>query len=462
MPPSIIMCVDDEPSVLTLLRHLLDNMADDTVVEVAESGQEALDICADLRQDGREISVVVSDYIMPTMRGDEFLIQLHKISPRTTKIMLTGQSDLPGIKRTINEANLFRFLEKPVSNTDFVLTTKTGLQAYKAERDLEQRNEDLSAANSHLHAEVTARRATQLALQESLESLRLSERVLEGRVTERTAELANTIDHLRQTRFELLQAEKLAGLGSLVTGVAHELNTPIGIAVTTASALEGRSNELLAKLESGLIKKSTLTDFFERNAAGNQLIVNSCQRAAKLIESFKQVAVDRTSEDCRRFDLRDLVESNLATLRSNLKQSPWRIESGVPAGINCNSYPGPLGQVITNLIQNAITHGFKARDSGRITITAALKSDRVEIVIADDGQGMEPEVLEHIFEPFYTTRLGQGGSGLGLTISRNIMTGLIGGTLSATSKPGSGAVFTISMPLTAPGRPLRGGDLADA
>ena len=295
-----------------------------------------------------------------------------------------------------------------------------------------------------------AQTARLLAEQQLTENLRTSERQLEARVEQRTAELTKSLQQLRQTQAELLNAEKLASLGALVAGVAHELNTPIGNALTTASSLEHSTRDFQQTVERGELRKSTMNNFVDNAIQMTELISRSCQRAATLIGSFKQVAVDQTSEQRRRFDLRKLVDDNINALRPSFKQAPWQVEVDIADGIEFDSYPGPLGQVITNLLQNALKHGFEGREHGQLKITANARLEVAELQVADDGNGMPADVLARIFEPFYTTRMGQGGSGLGLSISRNIVTGVLGGTLTATSQVGYGSQFSLLLPLSAP------------
>ncbi|MBK9625498.1 MAG: hypothetical protein IPO38_13640 [Rhodocyclaceae bacterium] len=279
-----------------------------------------------------------------------------------------------------------------------------------------------------------------------VESLRSSERLLEARVEERTAELSATVARLQQTQDDLVHAEKLASLGSLVAGVSHELNTPIGNALTTASTLQDDAKDFQRAVAEGGIKRSTLDGFVQRSVDMSALLVRSCYRAAHLISSFKQVAVDQTSEQQRRFDLLTLIEDNVASLQPSFKGAAWTIVVDVPGGISCNSYPGPLGQVLVNLIQNAAVHAFESAQAGLLRISATADASMVEIVVSDNGAGMSKETLERIFEPFFTTKLGKGGSGLGLVICRNIVTGVLGGQLIATSQPGAGSQFTIKFP----------------
>ncbi len=262
--------------------------------------------------------------------------------------------------------------------------------------------------------------------------------------------LEQTLHELRATQAQLIQAEKMASLGQLVAGVAHELNTPIGNALVTASILEAGAKELQRQLQSGELRKSSLLNYVDNNIPMVELITRSCRRAADLVASFKQVAVDQTSEQRRVFDLRNLVEDNVAAVLPSFRRMPWVIDIAIASGIACDSHPGPLGQVIANLVQNAVLHGFDERDSGTITISARESGEMVELMFADDGHGMAPEVLKRIFEPFYTTRLGQGGSGLGLSIVLNIVTGMLGGSLQASSDPGRGTCVIVRLPRTAP------------
>ena len=276
----------------------------------------------------------------------------------------------------------------------------------------------------------------------------------------RNRDLNEAIQRLSEIRTQLVQQEKLASLGSLVAGVAHELNTPIGNALTTASTLQDASMELKRSIERGDLRKSVLLEFLENNVAMNELITRSCDRAATLISSFKRVAVDQTSEQRRDFELLPLLEDNVNTLKPSFKIARVRLDVDIPAGIQCDSYPGPLGQVIVNLLQNALTHAFSGIDQGVVLVTATVQSQWVEIVVTDNGAGMDTRILARIFDPFFTTRLGQGGSGLGLSVSQNIMVAVLGGKIVANSIPGAGSTFTLSFPMRAPVRNEGGSPMA--
>ena len=300
------------------------------------------------------------------------------------------------------------------------------------------------------HEKERAQTEAMQAQQAALQTLQSSERLLEARVQARTTELTTALEQLQHTRDDLVQTEKLASLGALVAGVAHELNTPIGNALTTASTLQHRMQEFGNTVSRGELRRSALDEVVREGQEMADLITRSCERASQLINSFKQVAVDQTSEQRRHFDLRTLVEDNIDALRPSFKRAPWEITIDIPNGLDCDSYPGPLGQVLTNLVQNATLHAFSGRTQGRLRISASEMAGSIELRVEDDGKGMDSNTLAHIFEPFFTTRLGQGGSGLGLSVSLNIATGMLGGSLTASSQLGQGSCFTLRFPTVAP------------
>ena len=291
-------------------------------------------------------------------------------------------------------------------------------------------------------------RAQQEALnaeRKAVEVLRHSERILEARVEERTAELSATVDRLQQIQSELVEAEKFASLGSLVAGVAHELNTPIGNALTTATALEANTRDFIQLSATQPLRRSAFEGYLNNSLEMGQLVVRSLHRSAALISSFKQVAVDQSSEQRRSFDLGELIENNISTLRPSFKTAKWTLLLEPMPPIPCESYPGPLGQIILNIVQNAHVHAFEGRDSGCLRISASSEGDEAEIRFSDDGVGMSRDTLAHVFDPFFTTKLGKGGSGLGMAISKNLATHL-GGQLNVTSREGLGTCFTLRIP----------------
>lgn len=282
---------------------------------------------------------------------------------------------------------------------------------------------------------------------------------LESRVVARTAELraanqelSQTLETLQLAKDQLVQSEKLAALGALVAGVSHELNTPIGNGLTVASSLEHRVNNFAQLMDAGM-RRSDLQSFVDETRFAAEIITRNLSRAGHLVSSFKQVAVDQTSSQRRPFSLNAMVSEILLTLNAMIRKYTCTVEVHVPPEITLESYPGPLGQVLTNLISNALLHGFEPSDPGKIFISATAQSERwVELSIRDTGKGIDPVSLHRIFEPFFTTRLGQGGSGLGLHIVHNIVGGVLGGQIKVDSTPGQGTEFRMTLPVVAPQR----------
>lgn len=287
-------------------------------------------------------------------------------------------------------------------------------------------------------------------LQHEQEITALNEK-LESRVAQRTAELSTALANLQRAQEELVHTEKLASLGQLVAGVAHELNTPIGNALITTSALGDAARHFEAVLKGGSIKRSALDLFVQQCLEGSTLAERSLHRASDLVRSFKQVAVDQTSERRRAFDLADAVREVVETLRPNLKGTQHEVRIDIAPGIRMESFPGPLGQVIINLVMNAVLHAFEGRPQGLITLRAKpLEDQKVLLECADNGNGIAPEHLSRVFDPFFTTRLGQGGSGLGLAIVHRLVTQVLGGQITVESGTLEGTAFTLRLPLVAP------------
>lgn len=281
---------------------------------------------------------------------------------------------------------------------------------------------------------------------------------LESRIEERTRALAASNDELRQTldqltraRDELVRSEKLAALGALVAGVAHELNTPLGNSLTVGSTWADDLAAFREELANGQVRRASLEHFVERSDEASALIVRNITRAAQLVTNFKQIAVDQTSDRRRSFQLHELVQEIVQTLCAGWRGTIQEIVTDIPEGIVLDSFPGGLGQLLQNLLQNARIHGFDEQLAGEIRLHAECPTpEHVRLVISDNGRGIPPEVLPRIFDPFFTTRMGQGGSGLGLHIVHNLATHLLGGQLQASSTLGQGSRFVLELPLQAP------------
>jgi signal transduction histidine kinase len=259
------------------------------------------------------------------------------------------------------------------------------------------------------------------------------------------------LEDLREAQQNLIAAEKLAALGGLVAGVAHEVNNPIGISLTVASSFARRCDEFAKEVDSGPLRRSRLDEFLEggRDAA-TQLVAN-LHRAGELVQSFKQVAVDRSHADRRPFDLRESTDQIVASLRPLLKKSQITLTVDVPPGISMDSYPGSYGQVLTNLFLNSVIHAFPDGRAGTVSVEAQQVRDDVDIFVSDDGIGMTEEIQRRAFDPFFTTRRSEGGTGLGLHIIFNLVTQQLGGRLAFETRLGWGTRFRITLPRVAPG-----------
>ncbi len=276
---------------------------------------------------------------------------------------------------------------------------------------------------------------------------------LEQRVAQRTdalsklnEDLHETIDQLTQTQQQLVESEKLAALGGLVAGVAHEINTPLGIGVTAASFLDAEVRRLDKLLQENTLSKSDLESFSRNATESSQLILRNLNRADKLVRSFKQVAVDQSSEESRVINLRSYVEEVLISLQPAIKKTPHEVHLYCQEVLVFETYPGAIYQILVNLLMNALLHAFPNDKKGKIDILISLDHDIALIEFRDSGVGMPEDIRRRVFDPFFTTKRGQGGSGLGLHIAWNLATQLLGGSLSCESEVGKGSSFYIRIP----------------
>jgi PAS domain S-box-containing protein len=285
-------------------------------------------------------------------------------------------------------------------------------------------------------------------LNNSLE-LRVAQRTLA--LSQSNDQLNKTLDNLQQAQHGLVQSEKLAALGSLVAGIAHELNTPIGNSVMAASTLLDHTQSMASTVNAGALRRSMLDQFIADSQTTCDILNRNLRRASELISSFKQVAVDQTGAQRRSFQLCEVVTEIIITLGPSLKKSPLTLESSIDEQIWLDSYPGAVGQILVNLINNSVLHAFSERSQGLISLRAYnSKPGWIELTVTDNGAGISAEHLPKIFDPFFTTKLGQGGSGLGLNIVHNLTTSMLGGKLEVASQINWGTRFTLSLPLIAP------------
>jgi signal transduction histidine kinase len=288
--------------------------------------------------------------------------------------------------------------------------------------------------------EITERKRAEAALLASEREIRHAKEAAEA-----------ALQHLRETQASLIEAEKLAALGRLVAGVAHEINTPVGTSLTIASSLQYKTELFAAEAAQGKLKRSRLNEFVEIGRLASAQLVTNLNRAAELIQSFKQVATDRNYSTRRSFELGDLTEQLATSMRPGLAKKNLTLSVDCQSGLMMDSFPGPYGQVLTNLFLNAVSHAFPAGRPGAMRIEArAHDKDNVEITFYDDGCGMSEDIRRKAFDPFFTSRRDQGSSGLGLHIVHSIVTSHLGGRIALESAPDAGTRIRIVLPRGAP------------
>jgi len=393
VPTPTILIVDDSPSYLSALLDRLERHG--FLIVLAQTAAEGL-----MRAEFAEPDLILLDVVMPGIDGFEACRRLK--AGKNTKdipvIFMTGLTD-PKQKVTGFDAGGVDYITKPF-----------------------QIEEVLARINTH----VALRRANR--------------------------ELQDLVATLAKAREDLVRNEKLAGLGALVAGIAHELNTPIGNSLMAASTFELQTDEISRHLATGgTVTRKEFAHYIDNARLSVDILGRNLHRAADIVTNFKQVAVDQTSSQRRSFLLAEVVAGNLLTLQPTIKRTPFLVRQQVPADLMMESYPGPLGQVITNLINNAIVHGYDGRAEGLIAVAAQLSPQGwVTLSVEDHGVGIAPGDVSRIFDPFFTTKMGVGGSGLGLNIVHNIVTEILGGDIHVCSELGGGTRFTLTLPMSAP------------
>ena len=278
---------------------------------------------------------------------------------------------------------------------------------------------------------------------------------LEEKVVSRTQalrdsnqELLDALEQVHQYQSQVIQSEKMASLGQMVAGVAHEVNTPIGLGVTASTMLSDKIDEIQAALDNQALSAKKLTSVLRDGKENTQIIFRNLNRAADLISSFKQVAVDQTADSERNVEMKNFINEVLLSLMPTIKQSHHKINVHCDPELELITKPGPINQVIINMIMNAFIHAFEYKDEGVIDIDISFKNGLCLINFRDNGKGIEEKIKQKVFDPFVTTKRGEGGSGLGLHLVYNLVTQALGGSITVESELGKGAKFTITFPAT--------------
>jgi PAS domain S-box-containing protein len=254
-------------------------------------------------------------------------------------------------------------------------------------------------------------------------------------------------DELKHVLKELMEKEKMASLGGLVSGVAHEINTPLGTSITSISFMDKIHKEIIEKLKNGALSKKDLTDYLNLMSESISIVDNNLYRASELVKSFKKISSDQTYEIKTKFNLKNYTDLIILSLKHELKHHVNNIIINIDSSIILNSYPGVYSQIITNLIMNSLIHGFKDGRNGDIIISCSLKNDECLLTYSDNGLGISDEVIGKVFDPFFTTNRNNGGNGLGLNIVYNLITGKLNGSIKVQSVPNSYTKFLIKLPI---------------
>jgi signal transduction histidine kinase len=417
---SKILIVDDEPNNHRVYERTLESLNLEFIKVL--SGQQALAVAH-----RHDFFLILMDVQMPEMDGFETasLLLDHPKTSHIPIIFITAFDRDESFEFKSYASGAVDYLVKPIN--DDILTSKVHvfLELFLERKKLEQACETRKKVENELRAHKND---------------------LEKIVKERTKELQNSLTELIDTQNKLVETEKMASLGRLVAGIAHELNTPIGICVTAASYLENDAQDLQKTIEDGTIKKSKLDEFLSSTTQASALLLSNLERAAALIGNFKLIAVDISSDMIRDFNLFEYLESTINSLQPALKHTRINISLTGDKALKVKACPGSISQIVTNFVMNSLLHAFDDALAGEINIHIALEKEKILIIYSDNGVGMDDEVKALIFEPFFTTKRSTGGSGLGLSIVYNLISQNLGGEISCESELGKGTTFQISFP----------------
>ncbi len=256
-----------------------------------------------------------------------------------------------------------------------------------------------------------------------------------------------SVDELQQVQKNLIEAEKMAALGGLVAGISHEINTPLGIALTAITHNQDHLFTIEAHLQDKTLKQTTLVESIKAQQKGYRLILRNLDQANNLIGNFKQIAVDQASENLREIYIYEYIQETIDSMKPLFKQKSIQLHVFGEEQVKVDTYPGPIYQIISNFINNSLVHGFESQDTGNITISVQVANQSVTLSYADDGVGMSEEMLKRIYDPYVTSKGNQGGSGLGMNIVYNLVTQVLEGKIDCQSRLGEGIQVTISFPV---------------
>ncbi len=396
----LVLIIDDEPSIRECFSDILED--DGYLVIMAENGRVGLEMIAEYRPD-----LILCDLRMPEVNGMEVVRRVHERYTKIPIIIISGTGVLDDALEAVR-LGAWDYLVKPLYSLN------TLLQAVEKALDRAR----LLAENE--------------AYQKSLER--------------QTRELQKEIEDRKKTEKKLIQSEKMAALGDLVAGLAHEINTPLGIGVTGISFLKDATTSFQKLFRAGNAKKSDLERFLEDCHEACEVTLTDLERVAQLVASFKQIAVDQSRDGRRVFDMKQYIEEILFSLYPKTKKTKHAIKVNCQEKLMIDSFPGAFSQILTNLIMNSLLHGFEDKERGQIDITVERDNSSIIIRYEDNGKGLTDAQKNKIYHPFYTTKRGAGGSGLGMHVVYNLVTEKLGGEIQCESVLNNGILFTLTVP----------------
>ncbi|MGN7611543.1 sensor histidine kinase [Magnetococcales bacterium HHB-1] len=400
-----VLVIDDDWLPRTMLTDLL--TAAGYRVETAEDGQEGWEKFSSAPE---QFALIITDVHMPHMTGLELVQKIRQAKFQNPIIIFTSSNEISLAINAINQgANDYLLKDENITDTL-----------------------SLSVGKVMKMAQITAKN-----------------RQLMKDLGEKNDTLKTTLQELQESQKKLVQSEKMASLGRLVAGIAHEINTPIGIGITAVSHLKTMAEDVVDAYKMKRMKRSSLETFLHKSVENSKLILTNLERTAELVKSFKMVSADQMSLEHRQFELKEYLTDVFVSLKPRLKTTPHQFKMECPEGIVMTSYPGPLAQVVTNMVINALNHAFPDKEQkGLFEIVVQQPSpDQVAIHFKDNGRGIPKKNIEKIFDPFFTTNRAQGNTGLGLNIVFNTVNQTLGGEISCISEEDKGTEFIVQLPV---------------
>ncbi|NQY64525.1 MAG: hybrid sensor histidine kinase/response regulator [Alteromonadaceae bacterium] len=416
-----VLVVSGESGKHQVYERILSSL--DLEIVKAMSGQEAMNVVQE-----QDFFLILMDVQLPEMDGFE-TASLLLDHPKNNHIPIVFITSCVG--DDVSELKAYAFgavdyLEEPIN--DEIVKGKVGvfLKLYQQKLTLVQSYETGINSEEEL-----------LARKEQLENI----------IEKQEVELQSSIDNFTTAETNLVESDKMASLGRLVAGVSHDLNTSVGICVTGASYMQEIMSELIFCYKNGKLRKQDLDKFIHTAPQSTEIVLTNLERASDLISSFKLVAVDVACDMNREFNLYEYIVNVMQSLHSETKRGSHEVFVEGDTLINIDNNPGAISQIITNLVLNSVIHAFTENESGRIIITVTKEKDCIRMLYTDDGKGMDEEQLKRVFEPFYTTRRGSGGSGLGMYMVYNLVTNKLKGEVKCSSEIGKGIKVDICFPV---------------